>query len=101
MTTEEVLTELLAALAGAGRQLRTQAAAMVRVIMAAPNTLVLPQSHESFIEGLDFYERRSDKGYSLTDCISMNTSRQEGITEILTNDHHFEQEGFVTLIKSE
>jgi predicted nucleic acid-binding protein len=29
----------------------------------------------------------------------MNAMESEGITEALTNDHHFEQEGFVVLIK--
>ena len=42
--------------------------------------------------------RRTDKDYSLIDCISMNACRQEGITEVLTNDHHFSQEGFTVLI---
>jgi predicted nucleic acid-binding protein len=34
----------------------------------------------------------------LTDCISMETMRQEGITEILTHDAHFAQEGFTLLL---
>jgi predicted nucleic acid-binding protein len=29
----------------------------------------------------------------------MNTMDAKGIREILTNDHHFEQEGYVLLIK--
>lgn len=99
VTTEEVLTEPLAALAGVGLKRRAQAAAMVRAILAAPDILVLPQSHESFMNGLELYERRADKGYSLTDCISMNACRQQGITDILTNDHHFTQEGFTVLIQ--
>jgi predicted nucleic acid-binding protein len=98
VTTEEVLTELLAALSGTGAQRRIQAAAMVRAVLAAPNILVQSQSHESFTAGLDFYEQRTDKGYSLTDCISMNACRQEGIPEVLTNDQHFAQEGFLILI---
>jgi len=47
---------------------------------------------------LELYARRLDKEYSLTDCISMNVMRDEGITDILTNDHHFTQEGFTILI---
>jgi predicted nucleic acid-binding protein len=42
---------------------------------------------------------RPDKGYSLTDCISMGTMRREAITEVLTNDRHFEQEGFRALFR--
>ena len=55
---------------------------------------VQPQSRESFLAGLRLYEQRNDKGYSLVDCISMTTMRRQGILEILTNDHHFRQEGF-------
>lgn len=47
---------------------------------------------------MDLYEQRLDKGYSLVDCISINVVRDRGITEVLTNDHHFEQEGFASLI---
>jgi predicted nucleic acid-binding protein len=45
------------------------------------------------------YAARPDKGYSLTDCISMQTMRKEGLTEALTNDRHFEQEGFRVLFR--
>jgi len=47
-----------------------------------------------FLEGLSLYRARPDKAYSLTDCISMQTMRCEGLTDVLTNDHHFTQEGF-------
>jgi predicted nucleic acid-binding protein len=55
---------------------------------------VIHQTRELFLEGLTLYEARSDKEYSLTDCISMQVMRREGLTEVLTNDHHFTQEGF-------
>ena len=45
------------------------------------------------------YENRTDKEYSPTDCSSMEAMRQQGLHEVLTNDHHFEQEGFTILIK--
>jgi predicted nucleic acid-binding protein len=45
-----------------------------------------------FRAGFELTARR-DKGYSLTDCISMQTMRSEGIIDALTNDVHFEQEG--------
>jgi len=40
------------------------------------------------------YAARSDKAYSLVDCVAMQVMRREGLTEALTNDHHFVQEGF-------
>jgi predicted nucleic acid-binding protein len=99
VTTDEVLTEFLTALGGSGQKLREQAAKMVHAIVANANVKVIPQSRDSFLRGLDLYETRADKSYSLTDCISMNAMRAEALTEVLTNDHHFEQEGFTVLMK--
>lgn len=60
---------------------------------------ILPQSRETFLAGLQLYRARPDKGYSLVDCISMQTMRREGLTDVLTNDKHFEQEGFNALFR--
>jgi len=98
LTTQEVLTEVLSICAGRSEFLRQEAANTVRAILATAQVTVLPQSSESFLAGLDLYERRKDKQYSLVDCISMNSMREHGITDVLTNDHHFTQEGFSVLI---
>jgi uncharacterized protein len=98
VTTDEVLTEFLTALSRS-EHWRGLAAKMVRTIMENPNVKVVPQTRDSFLKGLSLYESRIDKEYSLTDCISMNVMKTESINEILTNDHHFEQEGYSVLIK--
>jgi predicted nucleic acid-binding protein len=59
---------------------------------------VVFHTHTAFLQGLEFYESRLDKGYSLTDCISMSLMHERGIQEVLTHDHHFEQEGFTILL---
>jgi predicted nucleic acid-binding protein len=99
VTTDEILTELLDGLAARGPFLRKAAACAVRRILDDESVMVHSQSRESFLAGLRFYERRSDKGYSLVDCVSMTTMRREGITEVLTNDRHFIQEGFKVLLR--
>ena len=58
------------------------------------------QSRQGFLDGLDLYEARPDKGYSLADCISMQIMRREGLMDVLTNDRHFEQEGFRAIFRS-
>ncbi len=98
VTTDEVLTEVLSALSK-GEHMRKQAALMVRAIMEDPNVKVIPQTRDSFLKGLTFYENRNDKKFSLTDCISMNAMKAESLVEVLTHDRHFEQEGFAVLIK--
>jgi predicted nucleic acid-binding protein len=79
--------------------LRNRAVETVREILYDPTVHITPQSHESFLSGFDLYAARPDKGYSLTDCISMQTMRREGLTQALTNDRYFEQEGFRALFR--
>jgi predicted nucleic acid-binding protein len=98
VTTQEVLTELLNFAAGAGPRTRGLITAWLHRLPADPNISVIVQSDASFQAGLELYQRRPDKSYSLTDCISMQTMRAQGITEILTHDHHFQQEGFAILL---
>lgn len=99
VTTDEVLTEYLAYFAGAGAALRRDAGYAVKRMLERERVRVTPQSRESFLAGLELYLSRPDKGYSLTDCISMETMRREGIVGALTNDRHFEQEGFRALFR--
>jgi predicted nucleic acid-binding protein len=93
ITTDEVLTEFLAYCAS-DQTLRREAGLAVRHLVDDPDIRILPQSRTTFLEGLALYNARPDKGYSLTDCISMQAMRREGLTDALTNDRHFEQEGF-------
>ncbi len=93
-TTDEVLTEFLTFYSEGTPHTRRQAALFARSVLTNPLLVVVPQTHRSFLEGLHLYESRLDKAYSLTDCISMHTMRHEGLTDVLTNDRHFAQEGF-------
>jgi predicted nucleic acid-binding protein len=78
--------------------LRTRVAQTIRDLLDDPTVQVIPQSRSGFLEGLALHESRPDKQDSLTDCISMKAMRREGITEVLTHDRHFAQEGFVLLL---
>jgi predicted nucleic acid-binding protein len=97
-TTDEVLAEFLTFFSW-DPQLRTEAALLVRDLLVSKAVRVFPQTRTSFLCGLQLYIERPDKGYSLTDCISMATMRREGIAEVLTNDRHFEQDGFRALFR--
>jgi uncharacterized protein len=96
VTTDEVLTEFLNKLSRTP-ELRKAVAEMVQAIHRDPNIRVLPQTRNSFLGGLQLYQERPDKEYSLTDCISMRAMREECISDILTADKHFRQEGFNAL----
>jgi len=99
ITTEEVLTELLNYFGARGSYLRSAAVKLVERMQADRLIQVLPQSHEGFLAGIRLYQRRVDKRYSLTDCISMEVMRRDGLIGALTNDEHFAQEGFTCLLK--
>ena len=99
MTTDEVLTELLAYCASSS-MLRREVGLSVHRLQNDPDIHIFPQTRSGFLDDLELYNARPDKGYSLTDCISMRTMRREGITEALTNDRHFEQEGFRALFRT-
>lgn len=101
ITTDDVLDEYLAFFAGAIPHLRMKAGNTVGRLLENSGVLVIPQNRESFVAGLELYRARPDKGYSLTDCVSMQTMRREGLTDVLTNDRHFEQEGFRVLFREE
>ena len=45
------------------------------------------------------WQSRPDKEWSLVDCTSFVVMQQRGLSEALTTDHHFEQAGFVRLLK--
>jgi predicted nucleic acid-binding protein len=98
-TIDAVFAEYLATYGARGAYLRQEAAATVRRLLNASVVTVIPQTRTLFLEGLSLYETRPDKEYSLTDCISMQVMRREGLTEVLTNDYHFTQEGFQILFQ--
>jgi predicted nucleic acid-binding protein len=99
LTTQEVLTEFLASVSGNQYSRRIGVRALEE-IHSNPRYTVAPQSADSFHRGFEIYRNRMDKGYSLVDCVSMNTMDDYGITQVLTSDHHFEQESrYVALMR--
>ncbi len=93
-TVDEVLAEYLTFYSASRPHVRADAVQTVFDVLHDPQVTVMPQSHTSFLDAVTFYASRLDKHYSLTDCVSMQAMRREGLTDVLTNDHHFAQEGF-------
>ncbi len=98
VTTESVLMETLNFLAEYKPSIRQSAVNLAYQLLGGFDIELISHTRETLLDGLELYEARLDKGYSLTDCISMNVMRERGIAEVLTHDHHFEQEGFVVLL---
>jgi uncharacterized protein len=64
-----------------------------------PQSIIVEADHSTFELARQLFSARPDKDWSLTDCTSFIIMRRYNITEALTGDHHFEQAGFVPLLK--
>lgn len=97
ITSEMVLDELLAALSKV--PVRPMVIEVVEAIRRDPNIEVVPQTSMQFNEAFDMYRQMVDKEWSLTDCASFALMKERGLREALAHDHHFEQAGFVALLR--
>ena len=61
VTTDEILVELAANLAGAERQMRVFVSEYIARILTDHRVHVVPQSRETFLRGLELYRARPDK----------------------------------------
>jgi predicted nucleic acid-binding protein len=96
MTTVWVLTEVADALAE--RQNRHAFGPFYQTLKEDERMRIIPVEPSLWERGLSLYLQRLDKDWSLTDCISFTVMQEEGSTEVLTGDHHFEQAGFAVLL---
>jgi len=97
LTTDWVVVELGDALARPPN--RERFLRLFRVLQRQSELTIIPASRSLLHDGLKLYENRPDKEWSLTDCISFVVMEREGLTDALTADKHFEQAGFVALLK--
>jgi hypothetical protein len=97
VTTEFVLLELGNRFARAADH--ADFLALVEGLRANPLVNIVPLSSDLLDRGLEIMRLRSDKDWSLTDCISLIVMAEAGCEEALTTDHHFEQAGFRALLR--
>ena len=98
VTTDLVLCEFLDALSRYGGHVRQSAIRASRGILTNPRSTCVPSDRDLLLAAMTLYEQRPDKTYGVTDCVSMVVMRQQGLTEILSSDRHFAQEGFRVLL---
>lgn len=97
VTTDWILVELADAFSHPSN--RARFVNFYQQLPTMPDMTIIPADRTTLQLGFDLYQQRPDKEWSLTDCISFVIMQREGITEALTGDHHFEQAGFIALLK--
>lgn len=97
VTTEFIILELADALCDS--YWRSKTARFIKMIKKLQSVSIIPLDSELLNKGLDLYQSRLDKDWGLTDCISFVVMQREEITEVFTTDKHFEQAGFIRLLK--
>lgn len=97
VVTEWTLTEFLG---GAARTVYREAAIKsVENLLISPDVDIVPADPEDWEQGFALYKARSDKTWSLVDCISILLCQKQRIKEVFTGDHHFEQAGLRILLR--
>lgn len=97
VTSEYIFFELANAFSAA--RSRTAAVNFIDQIATNPDVDIVWSSRELFTDSYELYQDRRDKNWSLTDCTSFIIMREFGISLAFTTDSHFEQAGFVRLLK--
>src|SRR5262249_319464 len=99
VTTNYVLAELTAVLTSPLHVPRVQQIAKLQLIRPAHWVTTIHLDPALDDEAWNLWKTRPDKEWSLVDCASFVVMQRRGITDALTTDHHFEQAGFVRLLK--
>ncbi len=82
----------------AGSASRRFVASFIRDLAQDPKVRIVRAAGDWFERGLQLYEKRVDKDWPLTDCISFVVMTDEKLMDALTGDHHFTQAGFKALL---
>lgn len=97
VTTRAVVIEIGNALSKSST--RKSAVALIDSLEADETVSIVPVSDEIYNDAFKLFRSRLDKEWGLTDCISFVVMKQQGITKALTADQHFQQAGFIALMK--
>lgn len=99
ITTNYILAELASLLSSPLRIPRSRAVDFINSIRTSSVVDIVHINQQLDSRAWSLLVDRLDKNWSLVDCTSFVLMRQLDITEALTTDHHFEQAGFVRLLK--
>lgn len=98
VTTQAILLEIGNALSR--QRYRAAAIQLLESLGSDSNVDVVLLTNELYTDAFTLFKSRADKEWGLVDCISFVVMQNQGITDALTTDEHFNQAGFRALLKS-
>ena len=98
IVTDAILLEIGAALAYGFRK---QVVQIIEEFQTSQNFEIVHLSLDLFDQAFQFFKKHQDKEWSLTDCVSFVVMEQRRMSQALTFDHHFQQAGFVALMRED
>ena len=99
ITSNYVITEVVALLTSPLRLPRPKIIGFVNGIKQSNYVDIIQIDKEKDDSAWLLLANREDKEWSLVDCSSFIIMKERGIKDALTNDVHFEQAGFIRLLK--
>jgi hypothetical protein len=100
LTTDAVLTEVANTFSRAAwHPIAQQLIESVRASVALELAEVVHVDIELWQRGWRLFCNRTDKDWSLTDCISFVVMQERSVARAFTSDRHFEQAGFLRLMR--
>lgn len=97
ITTQAILLEIGNALSKL--KYRQVSISLLNSIEIDPKIEVISLSNELYQEAFKLYCQRQDKEWGLVDCVSFVVMKKYRIKEALTADIHFQQAGFIPLLR--
>jgi len=99
VTTNDVISELVALLDSPLQIPRPRIFATVDAIKTAPYVQIVHVDEATDAAAWSLCKGRPDKTWSLVDCTSFILMQNLRLQQALTTDRHFEQAGFIRLLK--
>lgn len=99
LTTNYVLAEFVPLSYARGKN-RRETLSFIKDMLEVPRLELTWIDDNLHNQAMRLLENRLDKNYSLCDAVSFVLMRERKTSEALTTDKHFEQEGFIKLLKS-
>jgi predicted nucleic acid-binding protein len=99
VTTNYIVAELVALLTSPLRIARPTLVSIIDRLKSSPFVEIVHIDPALDSDAWSLLRNRQDKEWSLADCASFVLMQERGMAEALTWDHHFEQAGFIRLLK--